>query len=150
MISETQMARYRSSAQKRWRAEARALDESHQRASQIARNAAHILKETYGAMRDLFFGSLVNKDLFHPNSDLDLAVWGMNEKRLFSRREPTAFHRPGNGNRPRYGRRRQTVPFAAHLKRGDSAMKRNMRRCNTALRPWRPVLMISQKNRKGA
>lgn len=77
------MARYRASAQKRWRAEARALDERHQRAWRVARNAAQILKDTFGATRVLAFGSLVNKDLFHPHSDIDLAAWGMDEKRYF-------------------------------------------------------------------
>lgn len=83
MISETQMARYRASAQKRWRAEARALDDRYQRAWQVARNAAQILRQTNGATRVLVFGSLVNKALFHPESDVDLAVWGMDEKEYF-------------------------------------------------------------------
>ena len=77
------MARYRASAPKRWRAEARALDERYQRAWRVVRNVAQIVKDAFGATRILAFGSLVNKNLFHPNSDIDLAAWGVDETRYF-------------------------------------------------------------------
>lgn len=82
-VSEEKMAIYRASAQKRWDAEAEDLSRRYENLWALARNASIILKEQFGAERVAVFGSLVNKDLFHLKSDVDLAVWGMEEKVYF-------------------------------------------------------------------
>ena len=48
-----------------------------ERAWEIARTAAALLKSRYRASRVVAFGSLTEADRFHPWSDVDLAVWGL-------------------------------------------------------------------------
>ncbi|MEW5869337.1 MAG: nucleotide disphospho-sugar-binding domain-containing protein [Chloroflexota bacterium] len=45
--------------------------------------AASLLKGEFGAARVAVFGSLVQSGLFHPRSDIDLAVWGLDERLYF-------------------------------------------------------------------
>jgi predicted nucleotidyltransferase len=54
-----------------------ALKRRHDRAWAIARTAAELLRNSFGAKRIVVFGSLTQEDLFHPGSDVDLAVWGL-------------------------------------------------------------------------
>lgn len=42
-----------------------------------ARIAADILKTRYGVKQIFLFGSLLSPEAVHPNSDIDLAVWGL-------------------------------------------------------------------------
>ncbi len=42
-----------------------------------------MLKKEFHAQRVRVFGSLLHKELFHWNSDIDLAVWGIDEKQYF-------------------------------------------------------------------
>lgn len=42
-----------------------------------------MLKEEYGAEKVAVFGSLVHPGLFHLRSDIDLAVWGMDERYFY-------------------------------------------------------------------
>ena len=44
---------------------------------QVARKAARILKEQFGAQKVMVFGSLLHPALFHRQSDVDLVVWGL-------------------------------------------------------------------------
>jgi len=48
-----------------------------ERAWEVARTAARLLKTHYGATRVVAFGSLVHKTLFTPWSDVDLAASGL-------------------------------------------------------------------------
>ncbi|WP_461394413.1 hypothetical protein [Deferrisoma sp.] len=49
-----------------------------ERARVLAREAARILRERYGATRVLLVGSLAGpEDLFTPWSDVDLLAWGL-------------------------------------------------------------------------
>ncbi len=48
-----------------------------QRAMDVARAAAKLLKERFGATRVVAFGSLAHPDWFGPWSDIDLAAWGI-------------------------------------------------------------------------
>ncbi len=48
-----------------------------ERAMDVARQAAVLLRETYGAKRVLIFGSLVHPERFTAWSDIDLAVVGI-------------------------------------------------------------------------
>ncbi len=49
----------------------------YEHAWEAARKAAHILKERYGVDRVRVFGSLIRENMFHPGSDIDLAVEGL-------------------------------------------------------------------------
>ena len=61
-----------------------AVAERRERAWKIARSAAEFLKVRYGAKRVVIFGSLAQKTLFTPWSDIDLAVWGIKPEQYFS------------------------------------------------------------------
>jgi predicted nucleotidyltransferase len=52
----------------------------YDRAWDVARQAAGLLKETYHVSRVVVFGSLVASDQFHLRSDIDLAVWGIDDR----------------------------------------------------------------------
>ncbi len=49
------------------------------RAWSLARRAAVVLREQFGARQVALFGSLARGDLFHYRSDVDLATWGLDE-----------------------------------------------------------------------
>ena len=55
------------------------LEKRQQHAWIIARQAASILKEEFKASRVVVFGSLVQPNLFHLSSDIDLAVWDIQD-----------------------------------------------------------------------
>ncbi|MGE0083281.1 MAG: nucleotidyltransferase family protein [Desulfococcaceae bacterium] len=82
-ISEKDMAAYRAGAERRWQEEQQQLSMRYERAWIFARKASDMLKKQFGARQVAVFGSLVHKDLFHQNSDVDLAVWGIKEKEYF-------------------------------------------------------------------
>ncbi len=54
-----------------------ALLARHDRAWEIARTAAELLRNNFGAKRVVAFGSVTQGELFHPGSDVDLVVWGL-------------------------------------------------------------------------
>ena len=51
--------------------------ERWEQAWELARTAAHLLCERFGATRVVAFGSLAHRDWFSPWSDIDLAAWGI-------------------------------------------------------------------------
>lgn len=53
------------------------------RAWRLARKAAKILKTEFGVTKVAAFGSLVHPTRFHIKSDVDLAVWGMDDKKYY-------------------------------------------------------------------
>lgn len=53
------------------------LRELRERAWQVARDAARVLRERFGAQRVILFGSLCHPDAFGTWSDIDVAVWGV-------------------------------------------------------------------------
>ncbi len=55
-----------------------------ERAWKVARTAATLLREEFGAGRVVVFGSLTHRAWFTPWSDIDLAAWGI---------APDAFYR---------------------------------------------------------
>lgn len=61
-----------------------AVAERKERAWEIARSAAEFLKMRFGAKRVVIFGSLAQKTLFTPWSDIDLAVWGISPEDYYS------------------------------------------------------------------
>ena len=73
---------YRRTARERSVARQQRMRERRERAWAVARRAAALLKAEYGATRVVVFGSLINPFRFHAHSDIDLAVWGINERYL--------------------------------------------------------------------
>jgi predicted nucleotidyltransferase len=45
----------------------------------VAQQAAQLLKTDFGAARVVVFGSVCSPQLFHQHSDVDLAVWDLEE-----------------------------------------------------------------------
>jgi predicted nucleotidyltransferase len=74
-ITPSQLEIYRQTARQREAKLRIQLDERKHRAWEIARQAARILKEEFGASRVVVFGSLLHPELFHLRSDIDLGVW---------------------------------------------------------------------------
>jgi predicted nucleotidyltransferase len=79
-VTPEQMAVYRASARRRIRRRQQEMAQQRERAWDVARTAAGLLKEKYGAQRVMLFGSLARNDSFHLRSDVDLVVWGLDEK----------------------------------------------------------------------
>lgn len=78
-----QIAIYRATARRRQADEQEALALRQERAWAVARQAAVLLRERFGAGRVAVFGSLVHPELFHARSDIDLAVWGLDERQIY-------------------------------------------------------------------
>lgn len=76
-VTDEEMVAYRATARQR---EAQARQEQERRAQRawiVAREAAALLKERFGAQRVVLYGSLARDDYFHHRSDIDLAVQGI-------------------------------------------------------------------------
>lgn len=54
-----------------------------QQAWRVARRAARLLRDQYGAHKVVVFGSLVHEAWFTPWSDIDLAAWGIPPDRFY-------------------------------------------------------------------
>lgn len=68
---------YIETAKKRQQQQREMLRQRRIRGFQLAREAAQILRETFGVSRVVLFGSILDEAAFHENSDLDLAVWDL-------------------------------------------------------------------------
>ncbi|MFZ1632066.1 MAG: nucleotidyltransferase domain-containing protein [Anaerolineae bacterium] len=75
--SPAAMAVYRATAQRRAAETARALASRRARAQEVARQAAMLLKEQFGATQVVVFGSTVHGHWFTATSDIDLAARGL-------------------------------------------------------------------------
>jgi len=82
-IPAKKMEIYRETARRRRRRKDQALTLRYERGWAIARQASQILKAQFGAERVVAFGSLLSAERFHQHSDVDLAVWGLDEKFLY-------------------------------------------------------------------
>lgn len=79
-VSKQKMDIYKATAKRRWKREQLELSLSYSQKWVLAKEAAKLLKEKFGAQRVVVFGSITQKELYHLNSDLDIAVWGLDEK----------------------------------------------------------------------
>jgi predicted nucleotidyltransferase len=79
-LSSAEMERYVQTARARSLAHQRRLSMRRARAWEVAYRAATLLKEQFGVTQVAVFGSLSQPGLFHERSDLDLAVWGLDER----------------------------------------------------------------------
>lgn len=82
-ISPEQMAKYRATYKKRQAAEHQKLNERFERAWEVARRGADLLRSQFKAEKVVVFGSLTNRELFHLRSDIDLAVWGLSDEQCW-------------------------------------------------------------------
>jgi len=60
------------------------LTDRREKALKVAKEAATLLREKFGAQKIVFFGSLTNEDAFSAWSDIDLAAWGIPPDKFFS------------------------------------------------------------------
>lgn len=79
-LTAEELEAYKRTARARWQAEQRQLVERRQRAWEIARQAADLLRRQFGVQRVVAFGSLVHPGRFTLSSDVDLAAWGLTSK----------------------------------------------------------------------
>jgi uncharacterized protein len=82
-IPPEQMQRYIQTAQQRQQVLAEQLLQRHRQGWEVAREASQILQQTFGAQRVVLFGSWLDAPRIHAHSDLDLAVWGLDERLYF-------------------------------------------------------------------
>jgi len=82
-ISPDQMEIYRATARRRQQEELEAKDCRRELAWKVARHAAGLLREQFGASRVVIFGSLVRGQSFSRWSDIDLAAWGLRPNDYF-------------------------------------------------------------------
>jgi predicted nucleotidyltransferase len=59
-------------------------DRRRRQAWRVARQAAQLLRERYGASKVVLFGSLAHDAWFTSWSDIDLAAWGIPPERFYS------------------------------------------------------------------
>ncbi|SMP63981.1 Predicted nucleotidyltransferase [Desulfonatronum zhilinae] len=74
------MRHYRETAKRRCDALARQRDVRRTRAWEVARAAGDFLRKRFHAQKIWVFGSLLQDDLFHDHSDVDLAAWGVRQE----------------------------------------------------------------------
>jgi uncharacterized protein len=80
------MQSYILTAQAKEQSNREALERRRSQAMQIAQIAAEILRSEFGASRVVLFGSVLGDAgdrSFHQGSDIDLAVWGINDRLYF-------------------------------------------------------------------
>jgi predicted nucleotidyltransferase len=76
-LTPQEIAAYRAAAQRRHQQAQQELALREQKAWQLARRAADLLRAQFGATRVIVFGSLVHPGCFTPWSDVDIAAWGI-------------------------------------------------------------------------
>jgi len=82
-IPESKMAVYRATALRRQAERAERLQRRFAFAWQVARRGAEALKGEFGVDKVMVFGSLLRPELFHERSDIDLAIWSINDGQYF-------------------------------------------------------------------
>lgn len=78
-----EMAEYRATARRRWDRERPELVQREERAWEVVRRAAMLLRGQFGATRMVVFGSLVRQGCFTRWSDVDITVWGIYPEKTF-------------------------------------------------------------------
>lgn len=82
-LTQEEIETYRAAARRRQDQEQQELIQRERRAWELARRAATLLRERFGASRVMVFGSLVHEGCFSPWSDVDLAAWGIRPEDTF-------------------------------------------------------------------
>lgn len=60
------------------------LSKRYEDAWDVAKKAARLLKESYGAKKVVVFGSLTSRYSFNRWSDIDLAAWGIPDAKFYA------------------------------------------------------------------
>lgn len=81
-LSPAELDFYRKALRNRKRVKTQA-PERLARARKVARKAASILRKQFSVEKIVLFGSVVHPRLFHSRSDIDIAVWGLDERLYF-------------------------------------------------------------------
>ena len=76
-LTPQELELYRQTARRRARRVQKHVALRRDRAMELARRAAQLLQERFGATRVVVFGSLVQEGCFTAWSDVDLAAWGL-------------------------------------------------------------------------
>lgn len=79
-LTAEQLDAYKAGARRRHEAEQRALVLREQRAWELARRAAALLRGEFHAERVVVFGSLIHPGCFTAWSDVDVAAWGLDPR----------------------------------------------------------------------
>jgi len=82
-LGEEDLDVYRHTARLRERRERKEWVQRLTDAMALARRAADLLRERFGAKRVVVFGSLVREGCFTPWSDVDLGAWGLDPADTF-------------------------------------------------------------------
>ncbi|MFQ5341947.1 MAG: nucleotidyltransferase family protein [Anaerolineae bacterium] len=82
-VTPEEMAVYRATARRRWEREQQELARRRERAWELARRAARLLKEEFGVSRVVAFGSLIREGHFTRWSDVDIAAWEIRPQDTF-------------------------------------------------------------------
>jgi predicted nucleotidyltransferase len=82
-LTPEEIAEYRRAARARWEWKQQEWVRRLERAWEVARAAAQLLRERFGATRVVVFGSLVHDGCFTPWSDVDIAAWGIRPEDTF-------------------------------------------------------------------
>lgn len=70
--------------QHRWQQNQKQIESRIKKALVVARKAAWVLKNDFGATKVVIFGSLTEKGAFTIWSDIDIAVWGIPDNRFYA------------------------------------------------------------------
>jgi predicted nucleotidyltransferase len=80
-LTPAEFKKYAQTARDRAAARRKQLEARRAQAWEVARRGATLLKKEFGAKRVVLFGSLPRgPSQFHAHSDIDLAVWGLDER----------------------------------------------------------------------
>ncbi len=82
-VTPEAMAAYRATLRQREEQAQQEQAQRRERAWEVARRAAMLLREQFGATQVIVFGSLVHGHWFSPTSDVDLAAWGLKDDDYF-------------------------------------------------------------------
>ena len=83
-IDPLEYAAYLATARRRAAKEQQALEERREQDWEVARQAAVMLRERFGATKVAVIGSLAHGHWFSMTSDVDLAVWGLAADNYFT------------------------------------------------------------------
>ncbi len=82
-MTSNQILAYRKTADKKQEQLGYELALRQKRGWEVAHQAAQLLKKQFAVRKVVLFGSLLNVQRMHSNSDIDLAVWGLAEENYY-------------------------------------------------------------------
>ena len=80
-VSSAQFDQYVAYARRRNYDRQQQMEQRQQRGLEQAKRSADLLKQEFQVNEVFLFGSLLTPELVHPESDIDLAVWGLSRDR---------------------------------------------------------------------